>query len=108
MYGLECWYEKAHVMKCEIVETRMLRWRYGYSRLDRILNKVLKLELRGRLVRRNPAECDGIGMVNSIDQIPLCCLVVNGMEFNSINSFKYIFGHSLVKHMELKSIPTKI
>ena len=31
--------------------------------------------IRGRLVRRNPTELDGIGMVNSIDRIPSSCLV---------------------------------
>ena len=42
--------------------------------------------LRGCLVRWNPTELDGIGMVNSVDRIPLGCLVANGMELNSMNS----------------------
>ena len=46
-------------------------------------------------------------MVNSVDRIPLSCLVTHGMELKSTDSFQYRFGHSFTKGKELKSIPPK-
>ena len=60
--------------------------------------------LRGRLVRRNPPELDGIEMVNSIDWIPLG-LVADGMELKSMNSLIGGFHHSFQKVMDF-TIPS--
>ena len=46
------------------------------------------------MVRRNPSELDGIGMVNSIHRISLDCLVTEGMELKSMNSLIDGFHHS--------------
>ena len=68
----------------------------------------LSITLMRRLVRRNPPESGGIGMVNSIDQIPSCCLVAKRMKFNSMNSFICGFAHSFSNGMELNSIPSNL
>ncbi|KAJ9566053.1 hypothetical protein OSB04_002019 [Centaurea solstitialis] len=60
-------------------------------------------KLKGRLVHQYPAECEGIGMVNSVDRVPLSCLVANGMEFNSMNSFIHGFHHNIASKTKIPS-----
>ena len=35
-------YEKTHVQRLMVAETRMIRWMCGYLRVDRIMNEVIR------------------------------------------------------------------
>jgi len=50
---------------------------FSYRYIGKVIDesKSFSKTLRGRLVCWNPPESGKIGMVNSIDQIPSCCLV---------------------------------
>jgi len=46
IYGEECWpTKKAHLQRMKIAEMRMIRWIDGYTRLDKINNKVIEGKL---------------------------------------------------------------
>ena len=48
LYGLECWLvQKAKVQMLMTAEMRMLRWMYGYTRMDRIRNRVITNIVKG-------------------------------------------------------------
>ena len=43
LYGSECWPLKlTQVQRLMVAEMRMLKWMYGYSRIDRIMNGVIR------------------------------------------------------------------
>ena len=43
LYGTECWpVKKNQVRKLMIVEMRMIRWMYGFTRLDKIRNEMIR------------------------------------------------------------------
>jgi len=43
LYGLECWpIKKTQVQRLMVVEMRMIRWKCGYMRTDRIRNEVIR------------------------------------------------------------------
>lgn len=39
LYGVECWLVKKFIQKMKIAEMRMLRWKCGHSRRDKIRNE---------------------------------------------------------------------
>ncbi|VFQ61100.1 unnamed protein product [Cuscuta campestris] len=46
LYGAECWaVKKTHVRRRHAAEMRMLRWMCGKTRLDRILNGVIRRQV---------------------------------------------------------------
>ncbi|XP_070029897.1 uncharacterized protein [Nicotiana sylvestris] len=43
LYGAECWpVKKSHVQQMKVAEMRMLRWMCEHTRLDRIMNEVIR------------------------------------------------------------------
>ena len=43
LYGSECWPTKrSEIHRLMVVEMRMIRWMYGYTRLDQIRNEIIK------------------------------------------------------------------
>jgi len=52
LYGSECWLiKKTQVQRLMVPEMRMIRWMYGYTRMGRIRNEVIR-----HLVKVTPIE----------------------------------------------------
>jgi len=49
LYGTDCWpIKKSQVQRMRVVEKRMIRWIYGYTRLDKIRNEVIRGKIKWR------------------------------------------------------------
>ncbi|KAI5732011.1 hypothetical protein M8J77_019760 [Diaphorina citri] len=55
IYGAETWaMKKIHEKRLEVAEMRMLRWSLGVTRMDRIMNEVIRDKLKVRELEKLP------------------------------------------------------